>query len=157
MSTGTNKLKASAFISNPMLRVVPLSQSPVLWEMENSVEIKLVIHKPVKTPILRNPNSVTVLSIPRGSEIGDWRLKSVLLVQISHSRSESVATTWLEGVAEYGAGTGDNEAISDLVVSLGEYRKSLEKREKKLGDSTRKELDCLRRLIKFSPINSSSG
>ena len=85
-------------------------------------------------------------------------MKSVILVQVSRTRRESVATTWLEGVAEYGTGAGDNEAISDLVVSLGEYRKALEKRERKLGDSARKELDCLRRLIerKRSPASSRS-
>ena len=156
MSTGTNKLKASAFVSNPMIRVVPLSSSPIQWEMEDSAEIRLVVHKPVKTPSLRKPSSVTVLSVPRDSEIGSWRLKSVMLVQVSRARRESVATIWLEGVAEYGTGAGDNEAISDLVVSLGEYRKSLEKRERKLGDSARKELDCLRRLIEHSPASSRS-
>ena len=156
MSTGTNKLKASAFVSNPIIRVVPLPSSPLQWELESSAEIKLVVHKPVRTPIPRKPSSVTVLLIPRKSEIGGWRLKSVTLVQVSLARRESVATIWLEGVAEYGTGAGDNEAISDLVVSLGEYRKSLEKREKKLGDSARKELDCLRRLIEHSPASSRS-
>ena len=158
MSTVTNKLKASAFVSNPMIRVVPLSSSPLQWELEGNVEIRLVVHKPIKTPSLRKPSSVTVLLIPRKSEIGGWRLKSVMLVQVSRSRRESVATTWLEGIAEYGTGAGDNEAVSDLVVSLGEYRRSLEKRERKLGDSARKELDCLRRLIerKRSPARSRS-
>ena len=83
-------------------------------------------------------------------------MESVMLVQISHARRESVATIWLEGIAEYGTGAGDSEAISDLVVSLGEYRKSLEKRERKLGDSARKELDCLVRLIEHSPASSRS-
>ena len=156
MSTVTNKLKASAFVSNPMIRVVPLPSSPIQWESVSSAEIRLVVRKPVKTPGLIKPSSVTVLSIPRDSEIGGWRLKSVMLVQISRARRELVATIWLEGFAEYGTGVGDNEAISDLVVSLGEYRKSLEKRERKLGDSARKELDCLRRLIERSPASSRS-
>ena len=167
MSTGTNKLKASAFVSNPIIRavplsnppiirVVPLSSSPLQWEMEGSAEIRLVVHKPVKTPISRKPSSVTVLLIPRKSEIGGWRLKSVMLVQVSRARRESVATIWLEGVAEYGTGAEDDEAISDLVGSLGEYRKALEKRERKLGGSARKELDCLRRLIERSSASSRS-
>ena len=160
MNTGTNNRKTSTFISNSMLQVVPLSNSPIQWEMESSAEINwemqgsadinIVVHKPVKTPSFRKANSVLVLSIPRGSEIGPWHLKSVLLVQISRSRRESVATTWLEGVAEYGVGKGDDEAILDLVVSLGEYRDSLEKRKGKLGDSARKELDRLRKLIRTS-------
>lgn len=157
MSTGTNKLKASAFVSNPIIRVVPLSSSPIQWKPKTSLEIRLLVHKPVKTPIIRKPNALTVLSIPRDSEIGGWRLKSVMLVQISRARRESLATTWLEGIAEYGTAEGDSEAIIDLVISLGEYRESLEKREGNLGDSARKELDCLRSLIERSGVSSSSG
>lgn len=153
MGTITNELNASVFVSSPMIRLVPLSSSPIQWESQRSEEIRLVVHKPVKTPNLRKPSSVTVMSIPRDSEIGGWRLKSMMLVEISRARRESVATTWLEGVAEYGTGVGNDEAISDLVVSLGEYRKALEKRERKLGDSARRELDCLRRLIERFPTN----
>ena len=148
MSTVTNLLKASAFVSNPMIRVVPLLSSPIQWESESSAEIRLVVHKPVKTPNLRKPSSMTVLSIPRDSEIAGWHLKSLLLVQISHTQKGSVATTWLEGIAEYGAAKNGSEAITDLVVSLGEYLEALERREKDLGDSACNELNCLRRLIK---------
>ncbi len=148
MSTVTNLLKASAFVSNPMIRVVPSLSSPIQWESESSVEIRLVAHKPVKTPNIRKPSSVTILSIPRDSEIAGWHLKSLLLVQISHTQKGSVATTWLEGIAEYGATKDESGAITDLVVSLGEYLEALERREKDLGDSARNELNCLRRLIK---------
>jgi len=92
--------------------------------------------------------------LPRDSEIGDWRLKSIILVQIRTTRKEWLATTWLEGIAEYGVGEGGSEAIIDLVVSLGEYRESLEKREVNLGDSARRELDYLRRLIERRSINN---
>ena len=159
MSTSTNKLKASAFVSNPIIRavpslnpsiirVVPLSSSPLQWEWEGSTEITLVVHKPVKTPNFRKPTSVTILSIPRDSKIAGWHLKSLLLVQMSHTRKGSVATTWLEGIAEYGAAKNESGAITDLVVSLGEYLEALERREKDLGDSARKELNCLLKLIK---------
>ena len=42
------------------------------------------------------------------------------------------------------------EAIIDLVISLGEYHESLEEHEEDLGDSARRDLDCLRRLIRRS-------
>ena len=156
MSTVTNKLEASAFVSNPVIQVVPLSTSPIQWELESSAEIRLVVHKPVKTPNLRKPSSVTILSIPRNSEIVGWHLKSLLLVQINHTQKESVATTWLEGIAEYGVAKNESGAIIDLVVSLGEYLEALERREKNLGDSARKELNYLRRLIGRSQTGSSS-
>ena len=72
-------------------------------------------------------------------------------MQIRYTPKEYVAATWLEGIAEYGAAQGQTEAVADLVVSLGEYKESLEKRETKLGDSARRELDYLRRLIKRVP------
>jgi len=121
--------------------------SPIQWESESSAEIRLVVHKPVKTPNLHKLSSVTTLSIPRDSEIAGWHLKSLLLVQISHTQKGSVATTWLEGIAEYGAAKNESGAIIDLVVSLGEYLEALERREKDLGDSARNELNYLRRLI----------
>jgi len=148
VSTVTNLLKASAFVSNPMIRVVPSLSSPIQWESESNAEIRLVVHKPVKTPNLRKPSSVTTLSIPRDSKFAGWHLKSLLLVQISHTQKGSVATTWLEGIAEYGAAKNESGAITDLVVSLGEYLEALQRREKDLGDSACKELNYLRRLIK---------
>jgi len=156
MKTISNKLKASAFVSNPGIQVDSLSSFPIQLELKISPEIRLVVHKPGKTPSLRKTSSLTVLSIPRNSEISGWCLKSVMLVQVSRAQKESLAMIWLEGVAEYGTGEGDSEAITDLVVSIGEYRESLEKREKKLGDSARKELDCLRRLIERSSASSHS-
>jgi hypothetical protein len=60
---------------------------------------------------------------------------------------EWVATTWLEGVLEYGNGATANDSLADLIVSIGEYRESLERREEDLGDSALRELSYLRRLI----------
>lgn len=79
--------------------------------------------------------------------MGAWRLKSVILVRIRRTRKEFLATTWFEGIEEYGAGEGETEAIKDLVVSLGEYREALERRAATLGDSARRELHYLCKLI----------
>ncbi len=143
------------FVSSPEICVVPSLSPLIQLKSETSPDIRLVVHKPGKTLIRRKPNTVTVLALPKDTErdIAGWLLKSVLLVQIRRTAKEFVATTWLEAIAEYGVGKAESEAITDLVVSLGEYRQSLEKREANLGDLARRELDYLRRLIEPLPGN----
>lgn len=138
MTTISNELAASAFRSSP-----------------GSSQIKFAPIEPGKTPKPRRSETLTVLSILKGSDIGGWRLKSVLLVQIRRTRKQSLATSWLEGVTEYGVGKTDSEAITDLVMSVGEYRESLEKQENKLGDTAQKELSYLRRLVERSSGDSA--
>ena len=94
--------------------------------------------------------TVTAVVIPHDTSIAGWHLKSLLLVEITPADMEFVATTWLEGVAEYGTGETEADAKTDLVVSLGEYREALEERQDKLGDSALRELDYLRKLIERS-------
>ena len=148
MSTISNQLAASAFISNPDVPIVPSSNAPIQLDCVTSPEIKLVAgHKPGKTPNPRKLDSLTVFPLPADSTLNNWRLKSVIVIQLRRARKQWLATTWLEGVAEYGTGETDSEAITDLVVSLGEYRESLEKREEKLGNPARNELKTLRNLI----------
>lgn len=108
-------------------------------------KIRITAHKTAKTPKV-----VMALTIPRDTLIAGWFLKSLLLVQVKPARRGSVATTWLEGIAEYGAAENETDAITDLIISLGEYREALERRQRKLGDSARKELDYLRKLIERS-------
>lgn len=98
----------------------------------------------------QTPNVPMVLPIPRDTQVAGWRLKSLLLVQTKPARKGWVATGWLEGIAEYGTAENETDAITDLVVSLGEYKEALEKREEGLGDSARRELDYLRKLIERS-------
>lgn len=145
--TLSNEIPSSAFVSNPEICIVAFPSLPIELKSETSPEISFVVHNPGKTLTRGKSNTLTVLTLPRDSEIGDWRLKSIILVQIRHTQKEYLATTWLEGIAEYGVGKGESEAIIDLVVSLGEYRDSLEKQEVNLGDSARRELDYLRRII----------
>lgn len=151
METASNARIGLPYVYSSKIRAIPLPSSPIPWSSETSPEIRITVHKPANTPVIRQMSSITVLTIPRESNIAGWHVKSLLVVQISHTHKESVATTWLEGIAEYGTGKGENEAIIDLVGSLGEYRDALERRKRKLGDSARKELECLRRLIERSP------
>lgn len=110
-----------------------------------------VIYSPVRTPNLRKADSLTVFAIPQDTSIKGWHLKSALLGHLRPVRKQWIATTWLEGVEEYGTGKTESEAVVDLVTSLGEYRLSLEKREKNIGELTKRELGYLRRLIEPSP------
>lgn len=157
MSTVSNELKASAFISGPQILTTPRTYVPVQLSSTTSPVISFTVLKPAGTPAPRKAKALTILSIPRGTRIGDWHLKSVMLVQVRSSRRESLATVWLEGTAEYGTGRRDDSAIADLMVSLGEYREGLERREENLGDSARQELDCLQKLIERADQPNSPG
>ncbi len=147
MTTVSNELPASFTVYNPKISV-NISFSPVIdIHTITSPQIKWQVLKPTSTPYLKKVSSLTVLTISRDTPIAGWKFKSILLVRIQDSPDESIATSWLEGVLEYGTGKGHQEAIEDLVVSLGEYLESLEKQYDILGDSARRELDTLRKLI----------
>ena len=82
-----------------------------------------------------------------GITVGVYKLKTQLLMEIRRNRDQCIASTWLEGVVEYGVGDSDSEAIVDLVYSLGDYRVSLLKRKDSLGESAKRDLKLLERLI----------
>ena len=147
IGTVSNQLQPSAFFSARSLTVTRVASPTISLPYLTSERISFTEHRPLKTPNPRKIDSLTVLAIPGGSQVGDWRLKSTVLVQLRHGRRQWVATTWLERMAEYGAGDTEADAIADLVTSLGEYRESLESREKKLGKSAKGELRHLQRLI----------
>jgi len=140
MMTASNALSPPVFVSSLGM--------PLEWT--TSAKIEFDINEPVGTPAFGQLSSLKVLSLLRDSKVVDWRLKATILVQIENTVRESIATTWLEGVAEYGTGRDEAEAIEDLVISLGEYSESLAKRKKNLGDSALRELDCLQKLINRS-------
>lgn len=147
MTTFSNELPASFVVYNPKIPV-NISSSPVIdIHTITSPQIKWQVLKSTGIPYLKKVNSLTVLTISKGTSIAEWEFKSILLVRIQDNSDESIATSWLEGVLEYGTGKGHQEAIEDLVVSLGEYLESLEKQYAILGDSARRELDTLRKLI----------
>jgi len=148
--TFTNDLQPSVFISSKEVRVPLWTSVPLQLRISSNPLVTFMTRKPVRTPNPRRLDTLTVLSIPGGTVIDNYCLKSVLLVQLRRVLKESLAVTWLEGVAEYGTGKEDESALMDLVISLGEYREALEKREQDLGDSAKRDLDKLRRLIERS-------
>ncbi len=162
----SNGLPASVFFITPEIQVVPQGdpssnglpasvffitpevQSVLTWTDYSRLTS---VPKPARTPNPRNPETLMVLTMPADSRIAGWRLKSIVIIQLSHARKQSVAITWLEGLVEYGTGVSNSDAISDLIVSLGEYLESLEQREAELGDSALRELTLLRNLIEKEP------
>lgn len=85
--------------------------------------------------------------ILRGTSLKDspWRLASDLVVEVKMTGSAIVAIH--HGVDEYGIGDTVDAAIEDLLTSLADYRLSLEKREDRLADKPRRDLDTLRKLL----------
>ncbi|MDP2920639.1 MAG: hypothetical protein Q8O43_10545 [Dehalococcoidia bacterium] len=147
MDTVGNKLEASAFVSSLRISIMPQSGPIIRTQYVSSPGIMFQVLGTMGTPELENQESLMVFPIPTDSKIAGWRFKSIMLVQILRTSQESVATTWLEGIAEYGVASQDDKAIEDLVISLGEYRESLENRKKELGDSAKNELEYLRKLM----------
>ena len=143
----SNELSASAFYTNPKVRVTPLRSQEIKWVWWNSQDIRLDVMPSSETPTTSNLFGLTVIPIQKDTKISGLFLKSILLVQLKRTQDGVLAETWLEGVYEYGSAQDDYAAIIDLVVSLGEYCKVLEKQGDKLGDTARSELDALRRLI----------
>ena len=143
----SNELPASAFYTNSEVGVFSVRSPDIKWLGWNSRDIRFDAMTSSETPTISNLSGLTVLLIPKDTKIGGLLFKSILLVQLRRTQDEVLSETWLEGVYEYGCAQDDSEAIIDPVISLGEYRKALEKRGKKLGDTARRELDALRRLI----------
>ncbi len=153
METVSTSLKNSPPVFKSKIKLMPLKNPTIPWSPKTSKEISIFLHKPVMTPRFSKLSSMTMVPILKDTVIDGWLFKSLMLVQLSQTRKESIATLWLEGIAEYGTAKDENGAISDLVISLGEYREVLEKREDTLGDSARKELNYLQKIIERAPTN----
>ncbi len=102
-------------------------------------------------------STITVFPIHKDQVIGGITIKSVIVVQLRPIREGVLAETWLEGVYEYGVGENDTKAIEDLVISLNEYLIVLNTNRDTLGDSAKKELDALQRLIGAQASDHSGG
>lgn len=94
-----------------------------------------------------SPLVVGIAPIPKGTVIGDgfWRLGLDLIVEIRREGSNIVAID--HSVDEYGVGKSSEEALADLLLSLVDYRLSLEKRENRLAAKERGDLTQLRRSL----------
>lgn len=109
--------------------------------------VNLVGIESTGTPIPSKTSTLTVLSIHKDELISGITIQSIMLVQLRNTSEGVLAETWLEGIYEYGVGEDNIRAIEDLVISLNEYLSVLNKDIESLGDSARKELDTLQKLI----------
>lgn len=92
-------------------------------------------------------NTVGIFTIAKGTFIagGPWKIATDSVAEIRHEGSNFIAVHY--DVDEYGIGNSSEEAVADLLISLIDYRTSLEKRENKLAAKERSDLDRLKRLL----------
>lgn len=148
MVTASNSLRSSAFRSkrSGAMPQTCVSTCSTIDLFQSSASYR--------TPILRGARAgrrpLSVVPLLRGDVVGNWRMDATLLIRLQRGPKRWVATTWLEGVTEYGEGSTQTEATVDLIQSLGEYCESLRRREGKLGVSARRELAHLCRMLQRS-------
>jgi hypothetical protein len=154
----SNELASSDFYTYKELGIIN-SSSPFIrdWLVVNSENIIIDIASMAGTPPVINPTALTVIPLPKDYEINGIHLNSVLLVQLTRTQESVLAETWLEGLYEYGVGQDDTNAIADLFASLGEYLSVLKVKTGQLGESARRELDTLLKLIEPMNQNPAHG
>ena len=155
----SNELKPSAFKTFYEFSVFSLRSPDVRLDVvpTRCPDISFDIVPSSGTPTIVDTYALTLLPVPKDSEIGGLLFRSILLVQLKRTQQGVMAETWLEGVYEYGTGQDDHEAITDLVISLREYLAALKRRKNKLGDSAQKELDVLSKLVRPKRLRSSGS
>ena len=85
--------------------------------------------------------------LPRGRRGGDHQLKAALTVEIEHSSEGWAATVEVECLYEYGWGGTEEEAIDDLVCSLGDYKFWLTERKGNLADCSARDLEVIEGMV----------
>jgi hypothetical protein len=90
---------------------------------------------------------VGIALVPQGTPVGreSWEIKQDLVTELRLEGSNYIALS--HDVSEYGIGETEQDALSDLVTSLADYRASLEKREATLATREKNDLARLRDLI----------
>ena len=92
-----------------------------------------------------------LLLLPRGHTWKNGQLKTSLLVNFGFDHDGWVATAYLgTDILEYGIGNSQASAVMDLLVSLAEYRESLEKRQDRIGQLGQEELRYLQTLVRVN-------
>jgi hypothetical protein len=78
--------------------------------------------------------------------IGDWKLSSSLAVEIRIEDNCFIAR--VPFLDEYGLGPTSEAALDDLLTSLVDYAQSLERREYRLSEPLKRDLESLRKILK---------
>ena len=142
-----NETGRGSFFSTPGIDFTPVSSPVVPSSFVSSSHMVVTVAPSVATPSVPMVGAVSLVSLPAGLDLGGWRLKCLLLALLETTLRGTIASTWLHGVSEYGTGETEEEAVGDLIDSLGEYLQSLEGRETRLADVALEELNHLRTLI----------
>ncbi len=91
-------------------------------------------------------STIGMLTIGKGAHITDeYNLKESLVAEVKLEEDKYVVVEYM--VDEYGIGESLEEAQNDLFNSLADYLNSLEKREARLGDRERQNLQVLRNML----------
>ena len=85
--------------------------------------------------------------LPKGRCGCHHQLKADLPAEIEHSSEGWADTVEVECLFDYGWGGTEEEAIGDLVCSLGEYRLSLMDYRKELGGCSERCLELLEDMV----------
>jgi len=96
-----------------------------------------------QTPTMTVGVSVVPQETPVGVE--SWKMKQDLVVELRIEGARFIAL--YHEVSEYGIGETEQDALSDLLTSLADYRLSLERREATLATREKNDLSRLRELI----------
>jgi hypothetical protein len=87
-----------------------------------------------------------MLIIPKDTAIqSNYKLKVDLVAEVKVENDKYVVVDYQ--VDEYGMGDSLQEAKQDLLASLVDYLTSLERRENRLGDRERRNLQALRNIL----------
>lgn len=90
--------------------------------------------------------SLQLRQMPANMSIkNDWKLASDLMIIIRTDETHFIASLSL--LNEYGLGVTVEESIDDLLTSLVDYMESLLRREARLSEPLKKDLEILKKLI----------
>ena len=81
--------------------------------------------------------------LPKGCVSKGYELKKDVTVEVEHSSEGWAATVDVECLFEYGWGETEEEAIDDLVSSLGDYRLWLIDRKSDLAGCSARDLELI--------------
>jgi hypothetical protein len=111
-------------------------------------DTKVVQHEMTSVGTYQNPTMcVGIEVLPQGTPvgIGSWKMKQDLVVELRIEGAKFIAL--YHDVSEYGIGETEQDALSDLLTSLADYRLSLERREATLAAREKNDLSRLKELI----------
>jgi len=107
--------------------------SPEAFRQERGTTIQLI-------------STIGMLTVPRGTVINNnYKFQTDLTTEVRFEDDKYVVVDYQ--IDEYGIGDSVQEAQQDLFSSLLDYLMSLERREKRLGNRERRNLQILRQML----------